>query len=241
MIQVNLIPDVKRELLAAKRVRSYVVAGAVIAGVASVGVVVLMGVYLFGVQTLRSSALDRSIESKANEIAEVDDLSNMLTLQNQVSQLSALHESKSIDSRLFDLLAAINPPAPNDIAVTSARIDAENQEVTIEGQAANGYAAAEVFRKTILGTSMSYTLDGTAKTVQLTDAISSSDASWGEDSSGTKVLRFSFIFTYADDFFSNSVKDAVINGPDKQNVTDSYLRLPQSLFTDGTASVGEGR
>ena len=88
MIEINLIPDVKQELLNAKRIRTYVISGAVIVGIAMVGLVVLMALYLFTVQGIRGKLTDDAIESKSRELSGVADLSNMLTVQNQLTALS---------------------------------------------------------------------------------------------------------------------------------------------------------
>lgn len=47
MIEINLIPDVKQELLKAQRTRSMVVSIAIISSIAAASVVVLLLVYIF--------------------------------------------------------------------------------------------------------------------------------------------------------------------------------------------------
>ena len=240
MIEINLIPDVKQELLNAKRVRTYVISGAVIVGIAVVGLVVLMALYLFTVQGIRGKLTDDAIESKSRELSGVADLSNMLTVQNQLTALSEMHNTKNIDSRIFDMLTAVNPAAPNQIAVSSAKIDSETKTITIEGQAANGYEAAEAFKKTVLATTITYksVTDDKTVTSKLTDNVSTTDMSYGEDATGKKVLRFTMSFGYSEDFFARSSSDAVIAGPDTKNVTDSFLHIPQSLFSQRATAAG---
>lgn len=239
MIEINLIPDVKQELLNAKRIQTYVISGAVIAGIVAVSVVVLMGFYLVAVQGLLGRSVDGSIETKGAELSRIDDLSNMLTIQHQLSSLSEMHDTKNIDSRMFDILAAINPPQPNQISVSSAKIDSETDTISIDGQANNIYDAAEVFKKTILGTTLSYTdEDNKSMTVPLTGEVSTSDISFGEDASGKKVLRFTMSFEYDSATFARSSKNLIIARPDSKNVTDSFLRIPQSLFSERATNVG---
>jgi hypothetical protein len=233
MIELNLVPDVKQELLKAQRVRTAVISVAIVVGIAAVGIVALLALYLFGVQTVRSALADSAIKSNMQKLQQTDDLSNILTIQNQLSKLSAMHNNKNIDSRIFSVLTAINPASPNDIVISSAKMDADNKLITIEGQAANGYEAAELFKKTILSTTMTYKdPQGTTQKVALTKDVSTTDMSYGEDASGKKVLRFTMSFTYPDEFFARSSQEAVIERPDRKNVTDSYLRIPQSLFSE---------
>lgn len=233
MIELNLVPDVKQELLKAQRVRTAVISITIVIGLAAVGVVVLLALYLFGVQTVRSTLADNAIKSKTSELQKTDDLTNILTIQNQLNKLSEMHNNKNIASRVFSVLTAINPSSPNEIVVSSAKVDADNKVITIDGQAANGYEAAEIFKKTILSTTMTYKdPEGTQQKVALTKDVSTTDMSYGEDASGKKVLRFTLSFTYPDEFFARSSQSAVIERPDRKNVTDSYLRIPQSLFSE---------
>lgn len=240
MIEINLIPDVKQELIAAKRIRAYVISGAILTGVVAVGAVILLAAYLFAVQTVRGNLIDGDIKERSQKLAAIDDLSETLTIQNQLEHLSDMHADKNIMSRTFSLLTAINPVPPNDVQITSAKIDTGMKTVIIDGQAANGYDAAETFKKTILLTSMTYRDEaGKARKVPLTTDVATSDMSFGEDAMGKKILRFTLSFTYADEFFARASQNAVIERPDYQNVTDSYLRVPQSLF-GGDATTNRG-
>src|SRR6476646_4527024 len=116
MIEVNLVPDVKQELIKANRVRTVVISTAVLVGLVAVGIVVLLAIYLFLGQTVRSNLADGAISEKSKQLAAVPDLAKTLTIQHQLSKLTALHDNKNITSRFFDLLVAINPAAPNQVS-----------------------------------------------------------------------------------------------------------------------------
>jgi hypothetical protein len=240
MIEINLVPDVKQELIKAKRVQTLVISGAVLVGVAAIVIVVLLALYSFGVQTLRSNAAESDITKKSQDLSNVSDLANTLTIQHQLTALTALHDNKNLDSRFFDLLAAINPDQPNSVTFSSTHIDADSKTIRLEGQAANGYTAADVLKKTIIGTTLNYKVNGESKSTQLTSDVSMSDLSYGEDATGSKVLRFTMQFVYDSAFFSRTSENATILRPDRQNATDSFLRLPESLFSDRAATQGGG-
>jgi len=242
MIEINLIPDVKQELISAQRVRSTVISIAIVAGIAAVGVMVLLAIYVFGAQQLRSTLADNSIKSENEKLSKVADLGDALTIQNQLTKLSELHDSKKIDSRLFDVLSAIVPPAPNNVAISKIAVDAETSTITIDAQADNGFPALEVFRKTVAATKFEYSdAENKRQSVQLADNISDSNRSYGEDSSGKKVLRFTMSFTYPEALFARSSLTAAIVGPTRTNVTDSFVGVPSSLFTQRAADTeGEG-
>lgn len=240
MIEINLVPDVKQELIKAQRVRASVISIAILVGMAAVGLVVLLGIWVFAVQTARSLISDNTIKSESEKLSKVQDVSNTLTIQNQLSKLSAMHDSKNIDSRIFDILTTINPPDPNNVAITKLALDSSASTVKVEAQAVNGYPALEVFKKTINATKFEFTQDGQKQSVALASSISDSDRSYGEDASGAKVLRFTLTFAYPEQLFSRTAQNAVIVAPTKANVTDSFLGVPQSLFTQKASDTGEG-
>lgn len=239
MIEINLVPDVKQELIKAQRVRASVISMAILVGIAAIGVVVLLAFWVFAVQTARSVISDNTIKSESDKLSKVEDVSNTLTIQNQLSKLPAMHDSKHIDSRMFDILTTINPPEPNNVSVTKLTLDSASSTVKIDAQAVNGYPALEVFKKTINATKFEFTQDGQKQSVPLATNISDSDRSYGEDASGAKVLRFTLTFTYSDPLFSRTAQNATIVAPTKSNVTDSFLGVPQSLFTQ-KATDSEG-
>jgi len=240
MIEINLVPDVKQELIKAQRVRASVISIAILVGLAAVGVVVLLAIWVFAVQTARGVLTDNTIKSESEKLSSVEDVNNTLTIQNQLSKLPAMHDGKSIDSRLFDILTTINPPEPNTVAITNVALDSETKTIKLEAQAKNGYLALEVFKKTIAATKFQFTEDGERRSVPLADQMSDADRSYGEDASGAKVLRFTLTFVYPDQLFTRTAKNAVIVAPERSNVTDSFVGVPDSLFTQRANDAQEG-
>lgn len=239
MIEINLIPDVKQELIRAERIRSVVISFAILSGLIAVGIVVVLAIYVFAVQTVRSAIDDDAIKKGAAQLSSVEDLSKVLTIQNQLSKIDALNDQKKIDSRVFDVLAAVIPPAPNNIQVSNLVIDAANATISMEGQT-QGYDSLEVFKKTIDGAVITFKVDDTEEQVDLASEISTSDVSFGEDATGAKVLRFTLRFTYPEELFSPSVPGIVIKLTNAGNVTDSYLGIPKSIFAERARDLEVG-
>lgn len=239
MIEINLLPDIKQEFIKAKKTRNMVISGSIIVGVISIALVVLLVVYLYGVQNLRSTILDKSIDDKELSLEKTPDLSNMLTLQSQLSSIKQLHDQNSRSSRIFSLLTAINPAAPNNIVFSNVKLDTNAKTIRIDAQAASGFVAADILKKTIKATTFSYN-DQDKKQPNLiakNDPLIS-DMSYGEDSSGLKVLRFSISFEYDDAVFASTSKNLIISQPDRKNATDSRFYLPTNLFGSRADDVG---
>lgn len=233
MIEVSLIPDVKQELIRARRTRSMVVSISILAMIVSGGVVALLSVYVFAGQGVRNLVADDSIKKNYADIEKVSDLENMLTIQNQLTKISETHADKTISSRLFDVLSVIIPAEPNSVSLTSTQMNNEDGTLTIEGQSSAGFIAYEAFKKTIAATELTYYEDGDneAKTVALASDIVDGERSYGEDQDGRRVLRFSISFTYDQALFDSGSKKMLVKGPTRKNATDSAVAIPKSLFT----------
>lgn len=250
MIEINLVPDIKQELIKAQRTRSVVVTSSIFIGIASVGVVIFLALYVFTIQTVRSVLADTEIKKQSTALSKVEDLSKTLTIQNQLTKISDLNNSKKIDSRIFDLLKAVIPKEPNDVKISKLSIDPITNLVSMEGQAQGGYASLEIFKKTIEGAKFKYTESAGSSTtgsselkeINLASDVTPSETSYGEDSDGQKVLRFSLSFKSATEVFSPSSKQVSFVISASGNVTDSYRGVPTSIFvTERAKDLKDGQ
>jgi len=239
MIEINLIPDVKQELLKAQRARAIVISSSILTSIIAVAVVGILAAYIFGVQGVRGLVLDGQITDKSKEFSNVQDLSEVLTIQNQLSTVSSLNDKKNMETRVFDMISAITPPDPNSVTFSQITVGATSDEaaaletestgaglIHLEGQT-SGYDAMEVFKKTISNTTVQYVEDGETKNVPLAADISTSDISYGEDADGRKVLRFTLSFQYPVELLSPKSSNVAFKLNVNGNVTDSYLGIPR--------------
>lgn len=72
MIEINLIPDVKRELLRAQRARTTVISAAIVISIVAGAVVAALALYVYGVQTVRGVLLDNQIKDGAAKLSKVE-------------------------------------------------------------------------------------------------------------------------------------------------------------------------
>lgn len=241
MIEINLIPDVKQEYLKAQSMRAKVTSVSVLISMVAVGVIVFLVAYM-GTQLVREGAVDKSVNDEYTTLMNKNpDLNNIVTIQNQLANISELNNSKHITSRILEVLSAINPEAPNDVKMTAVTLNPTEQTLSIEAIAKNGFQAADIFKKTILNTNVTYTLDGKDQTVPLTNTVDLGEVSYGTDAAGTKVLRFKLSFEYAGDLLSNMAQGVKIVTPTgKVDVTDSKIYVPDSLFSQAATDLKEG-
>lgn len=237
MIEINLIPDVKRELLRAQRARSIVISGAILTSIVAAAVVVVMLVYIYGVQSLRHYTLDQDIKSQSSELSKVEDLSKILTIQNQLATMKDLNDKKQIDSRIFNVLSAVVPPEPNSVKLSRVTIDNTASKITLEGQT-RAFDSMEVFKKTLDSAVIVYTDNNEQKSVKLADSLDAGDVSYGSNANNEKVIVFTLTFAYPAELFSPKTTNPVIKLSVNGNVTDSYLGVPRSIFTEPAKKEG---
>lgn len=238
MIEVNLIPDIKREYLHAKTLRNSVITISIFVGGVAIAIVALLGVVAGG-QLIASSAKDREIDSQEKILLGIADLDKTVTLQHQLGTIGEMHENKNIDSRLFGVLSAINPTEQSYARISSLKYDPSENTISIEGWTED-HVSLESFKKTILNTKVHYTKSGDTGVEPLTEEIISNPSTLGLNSEGRRVLRFSFSFSYPDELFMSSDEPVVIEALGKRtDVTDSRVGVPENLFEGQTSGNGE--
>jgi len=202
MIQLNLLPDVKKEFLHAQRLRNLVVSVCIFITIAAGATVAILGGVMGG-QAIQKNMLTNSIEENFQKIAskqENDNLNDYLTVQNQLSKIDELKASQSIYSRLFSLpdnnpgfLQQLNPRSPNNVSLNSVQIGGAGSEVgnlnamTISGTTAT-FATLDNFRNVLSAAKIRYSEgpdsevkppESLFESVEVTESALSQDANSG--------------------------------------------------------------
>jgi hypothetical protein len=175
MIQINLIPDVKQELLRAQAQRNVVISASIILTIAAAAIVVLVASYVYGAQGLMMDGANKTIDKEYQKLSQVEDLDRLLTVQNQLTKVSELNANKNVASRLYGMLNVIVPTdSGHAVTISSLTVDpassstteggdsagatTQGAKITIEGQTTGSYASLEVFEKTIAAAVIEYKL-----------------------------------------------------------------------------------
>ena len=131
MIQFNLLPDVKIEYIKSLRLKRSVMMVASIVSAASLGLFIIMflGVAVFQKQHLDDLSSD--IDTKSKELREIKDLDSILTIQNQLTSLTALHDKKMVASRLPEFLQVVTPP---NVTIANITVDFVTMKLSVSGE-----------------------------------------------------------------------------------------------------------
>lgn len=131
MIQLNLLPDIKLAYIKAERSRRLVMSVSFLVAAVSI-VLLLLLLSVDGLQKKHLNDLTNDITSESTKLQHEPQISKILTVQNQLHSLTALHAAEPAAGRLFDYLNQITPANVN---ITDFKIDFTQQTVTITGTA----------------------------------------------------------------------------------------------------------
>lgn len=201
MIQFNLLPDIKIQYLKAKRQKHIVVLVSLIAGAVSLAVFVLLLVTVFGLQKKNISDLNKDIQSSSKQLAGVQDLNKILTIQNQLGVLTSLHDKKVVSSRLLDYLTQVTP---SQASISKLEVDYATNTMTVTGNAP-ALTIVNTYADTLKFTN--YTVNGTSgEKNAFSDVVLKS---FSREANGT---TYEISLKYDPVIFSNS-KDVALKVP----------------------------
>ncbi|MCA9328533.1 hypothetical protein KC959_02080 [Candidatus Saccharibacteria bacterium] len=132
MIQFNLLPDVKKDYVKAKRAKRLIVTSSIFASGASIAVVLLLFSVVQIAQKKHIRDLTNDIKSAETRIQSIDGVNKVLTVQNQLTELPSLHENKPETSRIFSYLTFVSP---SNLTVSALDMSVTDSILTLQGSA----------------------------------------------------------------------------------------------------------
>ena len=246
MISLNLLPDVKKDLLRVRRERNLVVSISVVVVGASIGVLLLLSGTL-GVLIGAKALMENSIKNDEQTIKQAQkkkQLDKYITIQNQLKQIGKLKSDQQVYSRLMDYLTQLNPAAPNNVQISSATIEApagssggtsssssssasaDGITMTIEGKTTN-FSALDVYKNTLSKAQLSYE-------VEEEDTSSDSESSANSDGTYSKETSSDSDSSDSDSQSKKKKKSATKKKAMKENLVTAVNVKDSSLSAGGS-------
>lgn len=259
MIEINLIPEVKQEVLNARQARDRVATWSIIISGGFIALVVVLAMVVMIVQNLIIGSQKSQIEADFKKYKNYPGAASLLTIQNQLNALKDMHAKKYITSRMFTLLTQVIPTNNLNIKTSKIDVDPHGKKIILDAYSEAGYVELERLIKTMSDAKVAFidiakiqeirkkesegasaeevikAWDDLIKNAQYVDLLKErasllSDATFAENSEGKKVLTFKVGLAMNEEFFLGNDKNLVVQGISYQDVTDSYLSVPQSIF-----------
>lgn len=132
MIQFNLLPSVKLEYIKAARTKRLVMTIAFASASVALLICILLLVNVNIIQKKHISNVTSDIRANVAKLEAVEDIDKVLTVQNQLRALPALHQQKPAADRALGFIKKLTPKAAS---LSKFSINFEENTVTIEGTA----------------------------------------------------------------------------------------------------------
>lgn len=241
MIQFNLLPDVKLEYIRARRSERLVFGIAAIVTAVSVGILLII-VSVGIAQKKHLSDLNKDIATESSQLQKKPQIDKILTVQNQLESLGALHDAKPAATRLFDYL---NQVTPVEASITDLTVKFEEHTATITGTA-DALSSVNKYVDTLKFTKYSVD-DGKDTKPAFSDVVLSTfalgDTSTTSTSGTNPNTKATYTVTLAYDPLIFDITQKVQLKVPAQVTTRSELEKPTDLFTTPatTTTSGGGR
>ncbi len=159
--EINLVPEVKAQMIRAQKMRNLVLYICIMVSVISVSVVLV----LFGIKSGQDIAIgsqDKRLGEMSAKLMGYEELGDLVTIQNQLSRLGAIAENKTVLSRVFGALGIMISQGDDYVKLSELRVDLENNNLRMEGQTDArvapliDYRVLEAFKKSAALTKYDY-------------------------------------------------------------------------------------
>jgi hypothetical protein len=224
MIQFNLLPDVKVNLIKAKKTNRLVVSIAFLATIVSVIILLLM-ISLLAAQKKHLSDLDKDIKSTTAAIENTKGVDQILTVQNQLHTLPELYAKRPAAVRIPAYLDQTVPG--NIVRLDNFSIDFVGATVTVSGNA-DSVEAVNKYVDTLKFTQYTVDSDTETKTPAFSKVV------LGQIGRGENSTSFSVAFNFDPIIFDGTKKITLV--VPTTVTTRSSLSSQPDLFGSSTST-----
>ena len=154
--EINLVPDIKEEMIKTLKLRNLIFFLCIVVAIASVGITAIAGAIMGG-QQLALTSKQTTIDNLSNKLNSYSDLDDFLTIKDQLDDISTLTSNKQVLSRTFNFLSALIPTGADSITISELNVNLANDtpSFTFDAQANAGtepyidYNVLDSFKKSM--------------------------------------------------------------------------------------------
>lgn len=221
MIEINLLPAVKQDFIRARRLKRVITSVSILVTIIALGLLGLAATVVYAIQPVTSGFLDKAIDEDLAKLNKDKNLTRNLTIQNQLSSITELHEQKGNVVNIFEYLKALNPAAPNNLTISKMQLDPSTTTMNIEASAAD-FSRLAIIKDTFNAAVFSYAKpkdDGDGfdkvKDEKVFSEVNITDPSLSNDSDGKSVVSFKMALIYNPLLFDWTLKNIIVSIPQK--------------------------
>ena len=127
--EVNLVPDVKLQMIRLQKIRNLVFFICIVVSIASISTVAVLG-GIKGTQDLLISGQESHIKNLSDKITTYKELPDFLTIQDQLKKLSEINKNRPVLSRVFPILRNLFPTGADTITMSELNVNLDTATLT---------------------------------------------------------------------------------------------------------------
>lgn len=128
-LEINLVPDIKNEMIRTLKLRNLIFFICIVVSSAALGTGLIFTSIAAG-QQVAVDAKKATVDGLSDVINSYGDLSDFLTIRDQLGNLSGITSRKKLVSRAFGVLSALIPRGADRIEISEINIDLSNEAPT---------------------------------------------------------------------------------------------------------------
>ncbi len=129
-LEINLVPDIKGEMIKTLKLRNLIFFICIVVASASLGVSLILATIAGGQQAVVDGKKG-TLTLLSEKVKSYSDLSDFLTVRDQLGNISEISDNKQLLSRIFGVLAALLPSGLDTITLSELSVNFEEGEPTI--------------------------------------------------------------------------------------------------------------
>lgn len=206
MIQINLLPDVKREYLKAQQMKHMFIIISIVITVASLVVLALLFSFVQFGQPRHIKNLQSDIDQSIVKLKDTKNAVKIVTVQGVLEQLPGLQDSEPTTSRLFNYITEFTPQG---VSYGEVKLDLSENILTLTGQSSN-LEQANVLANNLKSAKFMYKQDNEKQTIDPFKNVVFSSLGKVEEAESGKNVSFELSFAVDATLFNESIKEPAI-------------------------------
>lgn len=154
--EINLVPDIKNEMIRTLKLRNFVFFLSIVVASASVAAILIFASIAGGQQAI-ADGKKNTINTLSKKLNDYSDLSDFLTIKDQLGNISKITDNKKLLSRTFNILSALMPTSGDTVKISELSInlslDAPTLSFDAQADAVNppyiDYNVLDAFKKSM--------------------------------------------------------------------------------------------
>ena len=161
MYEINLVPDIKLQMIKMLKVRNLVFFICLVVVAAVAGVVLVLSMIVGG-QAIAMNSQDRRLNDMSAKVLGYEGLNEFLTIQSQLDGLAKIGDNRKVLSRTFSILNVMLPQGADSVTLSELNVNLDTNTLMFDGQADAGeeplidYRVLEAFKKGVALTKFDY-------------------------------------------------------------------------------------